>query len=106
MYNERIFKQHEKDLTELRHDMTQAINHMAEAGIAYDEFMIMFNEFVTQSKNREIELRKLLCYQYAGNKAYMDDGCAQDNSRLPFIDFLNDSVEGIKRKMYERVMFK
>lgn len=47
-------------------------------------------------------LRRLLCITYAGARAYMDDGEAQDSSTYPFIDFMRDSVELIHQKMQRR----
>lgn len=48
------------------------------------------------------ELRRMLCVQYSGIHAYMDDGEAQDNGERPFIDFMQDSPETIRQKFIER----
>ncbi|WP_088146977.1 hypothetical protein [Achromobacter denitrificans] len=50
----------------------------------------------------ERRLRRMLCAQYAGALAYMDDGEAQDARAMPVIDFLRDSLDEIERKMRER----
>ncbi|NMU89048.1 hypothetical protein HGQ98_04020 [Achromobacter ruhlandii] len=47
----------------------------------------------------EQRLRRMLCVQYAGALAYMDDGEAQDARAMPIIDFLRDSLDEIERKM-------
>jgi hypothetical protein len=47
-------------------------------------------------------LRQLLASSYSGAKLYCDDGCLQDNTERPFIDFRNDSVDDIVAKMMER----
>lgn len=50
----------------------------------------------------ERRLRRMLCAQYAGSLAYMDDGEAQDARAMPVIDFLRDSIDEIERKMRMR----
>ena len=50
----------------------------------------------------ERELRKMLCVAYVGVAAYMDDGEAQDNTVMPYIDFLRDAPATIRSKMRSR----
>ncbi|WP_235203828.1 hypothetical protein, partial [Bordetella bronchiseptica] len=50
----------------------------------------------------ERRLRRMLCAQYAGSLAYMDDGEAQDARAMPVIDFLRDPLDEIERKMRVR----
>jgi hypothetical protein len=48
------------------------------------------------------QLRRLLCFVYAGAAAYTDDGELQDNRTLPLIDFRRDTPQEIQNKMLER----
>lgn len=47
-------------------------------------------------------LRMMLAFAYSGSRLYCDDGELQDSSAHPFIDFLNDPVEELQRKIKER----
>lgn len=49
----------------------------------------------------ERTLRRLLAFAYSGSNLYGDDGELQD-SRLPMIDYVRDSVAEIERKITER----
>jgi hypothetical protein len=51
-------------------------------------------------------LRRMLCAVYAGSAAYMDDGEAQDNRTLPFINFMVDTPAQIQAAMLQRGMNK
>ncbi len=51
----------------------------------------------------EYLLRRLLAHRVAGAGGYFDDGELQDNSRLPFIDFLRDHPKDIELKLIERL---
>lgn len=55
-----------------------------------------------QLSETERELRRMLCVQYAGVAAYMDDGEAQDSREMPTIDFMRDSPKEIQAKMMLR----
>ena len=56
----------------------------------------------TQNECDEIlGLRRMLCIA-ASTYPYTDDGELQDNSILPHIDYLRDSVEQIQRKKLKR----
>jgi hypothetical protein len=51
----------------------------------------------------EYRLRKLLAFAYSGSHLYGDDGELQD-SRLPPIDYMRDSVEQIENAIHARGM--
>lgn len=52
----------------------------------------------------ERKLRQLLARSYAGRLGYFDGGELQDNSAMPYIDFLRDEPEVIEQKMKERTL--
>lgn len=54
-----------------------------------------------QAENKE--LRRMLCTA-SHPLAYMDDGEAQDNSATPYIDYIRDSLEDIKKKRRQRAI--
>lgn len=56
----------------------------------------------TQERFDELTLRRLLAVQVAGAALYCDDGELQDNSMLPYIDFLRDSPSEIEAKLRQR----
>ncbi len=52
------------------------------------------------------QLRTLLAVTYSGYKLYADEGNLQDHSAQPFIDFRNDTVMEIDKKMMKRAVKK
>ena len=56
----------------------------------------------------EQQLRYMLGEQWCTNQMviapYTDDGQFADNSVFPCIDFMNDSVDEIRRKMQTRIL--
>lgn len=53
------------------------------------------------------ELRRMLAFAYSGRaNLYGDDGCLEDNSTQPFIDYINDPVSVIREKIRQRGMRK
>jgi hypothetical protein len=56
---------------------------------------------VLRKENRE--LRRMLCSAMYGPKAYMDDGEAQISAPFP-IDFIRDSLEDIRIKLFQNAM--
>ena len=67
-------------------------------------------KFDTKAENRKlqdenIKLRELLAVAYSGvEKLYADDGELQDSSTQPFIDYRNDTVDDISKKMGTRAI--
>lgn len=57
---------------------------------------------LSEAKEREARLRKLLFLRVVGASGYSDDGELQDSTTFPVIDFKHDSVQSIEDKLIER----
>lgn len=57
---------------------------------------------ISEMPRVEYLLRKLLAHRLTGPLGYYDDAELQDNSQLPFIDFLRDHPKDIELKLAER----